>query len=140
MCLRTTPTCPATPRPPRAPSPPHSGPATHTDTPRLALQFFLTLGSIILGAYVAVKVFGLDVAGVAGSIGGGDSGRAGGGGGSGGRPRERGGARGAGGATGRRVCRASSRPREPAQQPATLARRARSQPGARPVGRPLLPV
>ncbi|KAL4435436.1 hypothetical protein ABPG77_006198 [Micractinium sp. CCAP 211/92] len=49
------------------------------------LSFFLTLGSIILGAYVAVKVFGVDVAGVTGSLGGGDAGRASSG--SGGRPR-----------------------------------------------------
>ncbi|KAL4419811.1 hypothetical protein ABPG75_006909 [Micractinium tetrahymenae] len=58
------------------------------------LSFFLTLGSIILGAYVAVKVFGLDVAGVTSSMGGGDPGRGGGGarggGGGGGRPRSAG--------------------------------------------------
>ena len=39
--------------------------------PLAPLQFFLTLGSIVLGAYVAVRVFGLDVAGISGSIGGG---------------------------------------------------------------------
>ena len=31
------------------------------------VQFFLTLGSIVLGAYVAVKVFGIDVPGVTSS-------------------------------------------------------------------------
>lgn len=56
------------------------------------LSFFLTLGSIILGAYVAVKVFGVDVAGVAGSMGSGDASRVGGRGGRGGdgRPRSAG--------------------------------------------------
>lgn len=34
-------------------------------------QFFLTLGTIVLGAYVAVRVFGVDVAGVTGIGGGG---------------------------------------------------------------------
>lgn len=40
--------------------------------PCCTLQFFLTLGTIILGAYVAVKVFGMDVAGIA-AVGSGDS-------------------------------------------------------------------
>ncbi|PSC70085.1 KRAB-A domain-containing 2-like [Micractinium conductrix] len=35
------------------------------------LSFFLTLGSIVLGAYVAVRVFGIDVPGVSGAVGGG---------------------------------------------------------------------
>lgn len=35
------------------------------------LSFFLTLGTIVLGAYVAVRVFGIDVPGVSGPLGGG---------------------------------------------------------------------
>ena len=51
---------------------PHRLPAPSTPPP----QFFLTIGTIFLGAYVAVKVFGVDVAGItgSGSYGGGSSG------------------------------------------------------------------
>lgn len=64
----------------------------HTCRPGLLPQFFLTIGTIFLGAYVAVKVFGVDVAGITGS---GNYGGSGGGGSSGrgsgaSRPSERG--------------------------------------------------
>ena len=70
------------PRPP--PTRPHAAhPAAHPATGLPAApapQFFLTVGTLILGAYVAVRVFGLDVPGISGSSDGG------GGGGGGSRP------------------------------------------------------